>query len=92
MEPFVLLLSRVLSLYLWLLFAYIILDWLVYFGIVNPYQPFVSKVRQALAAIIEPVLMPIRRVLPNFGGVDLSPIVLIFLVYFVQDALFYWLL
>lgn len=65
----------------------IILSWLVAFGIINTYQPFVQSIMRALHAITEPALSRIRRFLPDLGGVDISPLILYFAVYAVRILL-----
>jgi YggT family protein len=74
------------SLYVYVIIFSVILSWLVAFGVVNPYNPFVRSLGQAFAAVTEPVLRPIRNALPDLGGVDLSPLVLILGCYFVQSV------
>lgn len=75
----------VLDFYVWILIAGALLSWLVSFGIVNSYNRFVHVVGDLIARITEPVLAPIRRILPPMGGLDLSPLVLIFIIYFLQS-------
>ena len=75
----------VLDFYVWCLIVGAILSWLVAFGIVNPYNRFVHVVGDFLERITEPALAPIRRILPAMGGLDLSPLVLIFAIYFIQS-------
>ena len=79
------LIDAVLGFYYFLLIVTIIMSWLVMFGIINSYQPFVQTVQRFLYSITEPALMPIRQVLgrffPNLGGLDISPIILIFLIF-----------
>ena len=70
----------VLDLYVWLLIASAILSWLVAFNVVNTRNQFVAAVAEFLYRITEPLLAPIRNILPNFGGLDVSPIVLILLL------------
>lgn len=91
MNPFVNLIVNVISLYNLILFIYIVLSWLIGFGIVNKNQPVVRKVYDVLARLTEPVLARIRRYMPDLGGIDLSPIVLLFVLYFLQDFLVYYL-
>ena len=64
--------------YIWVIIAGAILSWLVVFNVVNVRNRFVYQLGRFLDAITEPVLRPIRRVIPLIGGIDLSPIVLIF--------------
>jgi YggT family protein len=78
----------VIQIYIWVLIASAILSWLVAFDVVNRRNPFVSKVGLFLYRVTEPVLRPIRRVLPLIAGVDLSPLVLILLLWFLRNLLF----
>ena len=75
----------VLDFYVWALIIGAVLRWLVAFGVVNPYNRVVHVVGDFLARITEPLLAPIRRRLPPMGGMDLSPLVLIFALYFLQS-------
>lgn len=83
-----LLVDWVIQIYIWVLIASAILSWLVAFDVVNRRNPFVSKVGQFLYRVTEPLLRPIRRVLPLIAGVDLSPLVLILLLWFLRNLLF----
>jgi len=85
------LIDTVLSLYVTLLIASVILSWLIAFNIVNTHNRFVYMVGDFLYRITEPALRPIREFLPNLGGIDISPIVLILLISFARNLLFeYW--
>jgi YggT family protein len=77
----------VLQLYVYLLIASAILSWLIAFNVVNTRNQFVAAVAEFLYRITEPVLAPIRSVLPNFGGLDISPIILILIIYFIQRVI-----
>jgi YggT family protein len=79
----------VLQLYVYLLIASAILSWLIAFNVVNTRNQFVAAVAEFLYRITEPVLAPIRSVLPNFGGLDISPIILILIIYFIQLLIAY---
>ena len=81
----------VLDLYVWLVIISAIVSWLVTFNVINGYNQFVSTVQQALYGLTEPLLAPIRRYMPNLGGIDISPIALIFAVYFVQRVIIYYI-
>ena len=70
----------VLDLYVWLLIASAILSWLVAFNVVNTRNQFVAAVAEFLYRITEPLLAPIRSVMPNLGGLDISPIILILII------------
>src|SRR3546814_19011863 len=73
-----------LQIYVWLVIASAILSWLVHFGVVNTRNSVVSMIGEFLWRVTEPALRPIRRFLPNLGGIDISPINLIIIIYFLQ--------
>ena len=68
--------------YIWVIIGSAVLSWLVVFNVVNVRNRFVYQLGRFLDAITEPVLRPIRRIVPLIGGIDLSPIVLIFALQF----------
>ena len=80
----------VLDLYIWLLIAAAVLSWLVAFNVVNARNQFVAMVGDFLYRITEPLLAPIRRMLPSFGGLDISPIILILIIMFIQRVITYY--
>jgi YggT family protein len=82
------LLNAVISIYIWLLIASVVLSWLIAFNVVSTGNRFVYDVRDFLYRITEPLLRPIRNLLPNLGGIDISPVVLILALYFVRDLAF----
>jgi len=84
MKPIVFILIQVINLYMYLLIASVILSWLIAFNVVNTRNQFVSAVAEFLYRITEPVLGPIRRRLPNMGGLDISPIIVFFLLWLIQ--------
>jgi YggT family protein len=84
MEAIVRLFLVILDFYVWILIASAILSWLLAFDVINIRNRLVKAIWDALLALTEPVLMPIRRRLPFMGGMDLSPIVVIFAIYFIQ--------
>ena len=81
------LLDSIISLYLWCLFIFVILSWLINFGIVNTQNRFIYLVMDFLYKITEPPLRPIRRFVPNFGSIDISPIILVFGLIFVRNLI-----
>lgn len=74
----------ILDLYVWLLIAAAILSWLIAFNVVNTRNQVVSTIGEFLYRITEPVLRPIRNFLPSFGGLDISPIIVILLIMLIQ--------
>ena len=90
MNPFVWLVETVITIYIWLLIAQAILSWLLAFGVVNRYNRGVAVIGDFLYRVTEPALRPIRAFLPNFGGVDISPIILILLLLFIERLLIYY--
>ncbi len=76
-----------LSLYVWILIASAIISWLVAFNVINVRNDFVRMVWDFLYRITEPALRPIRKVLPNLGGIDISPIILLLGIFFLQSVI-----
>jgi len=89
MNPFLWLITTLISLYIWILIAAAVLSWLVAFNVANPHNQIVRAIGNGLYAMTEPALRPIRSVLPNLGGLDLSPVILILLLLFVERLLFW---
>ncbi len=81
----------VLDLYVWLLIAAAILSWLIAFNVVNTRNKFVSSVAEFLYRITEPLLRPIRNMLPDLGGLDISPIILILIIMLIQRVISYYI-
>jgi YggT family protein len=79
----------VLDLYVYLLIGSAILSWLVAFNVVNTRNPLVAGIAEFLYRITEPLLAPIRSFMPNFGGLDISPIILILIIYLIQKLILY---
>ena len=80
----------VLGLVVWALILSAILSWLVAFNVVNVRNQFISTVGNFLYRVTEPMLRPIRRYVPDFGGVDVSPVILILVIYFIRSVLSQW--
>ncbi len=91
MVSVVTLISMIIQIFIWLLIANAVLSWLVAFNVVNTRNQFVATVGTFLYKITEPLLRPLRNVIPNFGGLDISPIVLILLLIFVQNLMWEYL-
>ena len=83
------LLDTVISIYVWLLIASVVLSWLVSFNIVNTRNRLVYTIGDFLYRVTEPVLRPIRNFMPHLGGIDISPVIAILLIQFLQWELAY---
>lgn len=77
----------ILSIAKFFVFAHFIMSWLISFQVLNIRQPFVAQVWYGLNKLLEPLYAPIRRVLPNMSGIDLSPIVVLIAIYFLQQLI-----
>jgi YggT family protein len=84
LDPLLRVLVIAIDLYIWAVIISAILSWLVQFGVVNTRNQFVSMIGEFLWRLTEPALRPIRRFVPKFGGIDISPVVLILALMFVQ--------
>ena len=85
------LIDAVVSIYIWIVIIQVVMSWLVAFKVINMSNQFVYAVSNALYRLTEPVLGRIRRFLPNLGGIDISPVILILLLYFGRSLLHeYW--
>ena len=80
MNPIAFLILQILDLYEWVVIIAVIVSWLVAFNVINERNNFVRSLLRILTALTEPVFRQIRRVIPPFGGLDLSPIVVILLI------------
>jgi YggT family protein len=89
MNPFLWLIDTIITLYIWILIASAVLSWLIAFNVVNTRNPIVAGIGEFLYRVTEPALRPIRAVLPNLGGIDISPVILIIGLLFLQ-RLVYW--
>ncbi len=85
------LIDTIISIYLWVVIAQVVLSWLVSFKVVNTANRFIYLVGDFLHRATEPALRPIRGVLPNLGGIDVSPVVLIIGLIFARNLLFEYL-
>ena len=93
MVPLIGFIVLVIDLYIWVVIAGAILSWLIAFNVVNTNNRFVYQVADMLYRLTEPALRPIRNVLPNLGGIDISPVILILFLLFIRDVvLLGWIL
>ena len=84
LDPLLIIVHAAIELYIWAIIISAVLTWLVHFGVVNARNQFISLVGQFLWRLTEPALRPIRGFMPNLGGIDISPIILILLLWFLQ--------
>ncbi|MEI6986766.1 MAG: YggT family protein [Rhodospirillaceae bacterium] len=87
MHSLFVLIDTIIELYIWLLIGSALLSWLVMFQVVNTRNRAVMLIGDFLYRVTEPALRTIRRWVPNFGGIDLSPVVLILLLIFMRNLL-----
>ena len=81
------LIDTVLTIALWVVLIQVILSWLINFDIVNLRQPFVYQLWNGLNRLLDPLYRPIRRILPNLGGIDLAPLVLVIGILFLRNLI-----
>ncbi len=87
MNSIIFLVLQVIQIFIWVIIASAILSWLIAFNVVNTQNRFVYIVADTLNRLTDPVLRPIRQFMPNLGGIDLSPVVLILLLIFAQNLI-----
>jgi YggT family protein len=93
MVPLIEFIVYVIQLYIWVIIASAILSWLIAFNVVNTSNRFVYSVADMLYRVTEPALRPIRSILPNLGGIDISPVILILILMFIVNVvLLGWIL
>lgn len=90
MNPIIYLVELVIEIFTWIVIAGAIMSWLVAFGVVNVRNQFIRVVVDMLYRLTEPLLRPIRRMLPNLGGVDIAPVVLLVALAVLREALRYY--
>jgi YggT family protein len=87
MLSFLFLIDQIIGLYMWCLIIVVAMSWLTSFNIINTQNRVVSQIYDFMYRITEPVLSPIRRWVPNFGGIDISPVILILLLVFLRNLI-----
>ncbi|MGH6717712.1 MAG: YggT family protein [Alphaproteobacteria bacterium] len=81
------LIDTAIQLFVWLLIAHVIISWLTAFNVINTRNPVVAQIGGFLYRITEPVLRPVRRFIPSLGGIDISPVIIILLLFFVRKLM-----
>ena len=84
LEPLLIIVLWLIRAYIWVIIIGVILSWLIAFNVVNTHNRFVFLVQDLTSRLTEPALRPIRRLLPNLGGIDISPIFLILALWFLE--------
>ena len=87
LNPIAALLIEVLEIYKWIVIAAVIVSWLTAFNVINQHNQFVRTLLRILIALTEPVFRPIRKVIPAIGGLDLSPIIVFVIIWFLQYSI-----
>jgi YggT family protein len=84
LSPIFFILNQLVSLYILVIFVTVIMSWLLAFGVINRRNPVVAGIDDLCNRLTEPFLRPLRRLLPPIGGLDLSPLILLLIVYAIQ--------
>ncbi len=87
MSGIVFLFVDLIDIYVWIVIAGAVLSWLISFNVVDPRNQIVGSIGYFLHRVTEPALAPIRRFMPDLGGIDLSPVVLIFGLFLLQRVI-----
>lgn len=90
MHPILWLIVTILDIYFWILIAMVVMSWLTGFNIINRQNDIVRQISYALYRLTEPVLAPIRRFLPDLGGLDISPVIAIIALQFIRYLVIYY--
>ena len=88
-NPIIALIQMLLDLYWWVVVISVIVSWLIVFNVINTRNEFVRSLLRGLDAVTEPVFRRIRKILPPMGGLDLSPLVVLVAIWFIQYTLAY---
>jgi len=88
MKSIFILLDNIITIYLWIIIINAVLSWLVAFNILNTQNRFVFSVLETTYKLTDPVLNKIRRFIPMFGSIDISPVILILLLIFLRNIIF----
>ena len=88
MKSIFILLDSIITIYLWIIIINAILSWLVAFNILNTQNRFVFSILDVTYKMTDPALSKIRRFIPNFGSIDISPVILILILMFLRNLIF----
>ncbi len=84
--PALVLVYHIIDLYTWVVIIGVIMSWLIHFNVINLSNQFVRMIYEMMIRLTEPLLAPIRRFMPDLGGIDISPVLLILLLIFAKDV------
>ncbi len=90
MNPFLDLINNIISLIIFILILQVIMSWLIAFNIINSGNRFIGQINYSLYKLTRPLLAPIQNLLPNIAGLDVSPAILIIILWFIRDLLAYY--
>lgn len=85
--PVIEIVRELLNLYWWVIIITAVASWLIAFGVLNTYNRTVARILDVLYRLTEPALRPIRQLLPNFGGIDISPVIVLLIIWFIRMEL-----
>ncbi len=88
MNSLIILFDQVINLYIWVLIINVIFSWLIAMNIFNTQNRIIIAVYYGTKKLTDPLLNPIRNFLPNLSGIDISPVVLILILYFIRNLLY----
>lgn len=89
LNPIAWLIVEIIDIYVWVVIAAVVVSWLIAFGVINLYNQTARQIVHILEVLTEPFLRRIRRIVPPIGGLDLSPLILILILYFIRYAIFW---
>lgn len=87
MDSLITIILAALQIVTYFIIAHFIMSWLISFGVLNLHQPIVGQIWNGLQRLLEPIYGPIRRFMPNLGGLDLSPLVALFAIFALETIL-----
>ena len=88
MHSFLILIDSLVSFIVFILIIQVIMSWLIAFNLINSNNKFIWQINYALHKLTNPLLSPIQQILPYFGGIDISPVILIIVLHFARNLLF----
>ena len=87
MRPFLEVIMFLLNFYMWIVIAAVIVSWLIAFNVINTRNQFVGMIVDVLYRLTEPVFRPIRQFMPNLGGIDFSPLIVLLIIYVIERSI-----